>query len=221
MSILANIRMAGVVLCGLGLFSGDVVGQDVGFTIKTGSLGYGGDLAVGLNEYVGLRAGYMTGDLEMKTSLQNAKVKGAIECSSIPLSLDLFPAGGSFRITLAGIVNNNKITMRGDSTEPIDLNGSSYWIQSLDGAIKFDTLSPYAGIGYGNAISKDGNFYFSLDLGVMFHGSPKATATAVSTSDAVQGALDSALEAELVDLNKDLKQFTMWPVLEIGFSYRF
>lgn len=217
------VRIAGIVLCGWGLAVAiaGAADQNVGFTAKVGTLGYGGDLSLGLTDHVGLRAGYTVGEISHSVSLSEADVEGAIKCNAIPLMIDFFPAGGSFRITFGAVANNNKITLSADPKESLKLNGVPYFVDSLDGTVKFDKWSPYVGIGCGNAVSKDGNWYFSCDIGIMYHGQPNASATAEPAPGEDGDILNAALDWEIEKFNDDVKGFVVWPVISVGVSVRF
>jgi hypothetical protein len=135
--------------------------------------------------------------------------------------MDFFPAGGAFRITVGGIINNNEIALSADPKEPLELEGTHYGIESLTGSIEFSKFSPYVGIGCGNAISKDSDWYFSCDIGLMFHGSPEAGASAVASGGVDQGQLNNALDAEVSQFNDDIAWFTVYPLVSAGMSFRF
>jgi hypothetical protein len=97
---------------------------------------------------------------------------------------------------------------------------------SLTGLVDFDSVAPYLGIGWGNAVSADKKWGFTADLGVVFQGSPNIdlNATLGSTAAAngvTQAQLDAEVAREEANLTDDLDDFDVYPVIAFGASYRF
>ena len=78
---------------------------------------------------------------------------------------------------------------------------------------------PYLGLGYGNAVNSKGGFSFAFDLGVVFQD-PTATVTPSDSCQADPDCRDQAAQEE-ADLNDDLQDFPLYPVISFGLSYMF
>jgi hypothetical protein len=194
----------------------------LGLGVKVGTLGFGADMTMGLTSILNLRAGMNYGKFDVNVVLDEADVEGHLRWMTVPLLLDIHPAAGGFRLSLGGMVNRNKVSLSADPTEPIELEGTDYDITSLDGEIRFAEFSPYVGIGYGNAVGKDGRVHFSCDFGILYHGAPKVTARAVSTLPGEwQARLDEDLQKEVDDFEDDISGFRYYPLISLGFSVAF
>lgn len=191
-----------------------------GVTAKIGTLGYGGDLTLSMGRYLSLRGGYNRMDLEADVTLDEADVRGDLNWQTIPLLLDIHPFANGFRISGGMVQNNNELLLSAAPGETLTFDAGDYVVDGLDGIVKFDKTSYYAGIGFGAATGKDGRWHFSCDLGVMFQGEPQVEATAIATEPAFQGLLDAALEIELDEYRDDIEFLRYYPVVSIGISLR-
>jgi hypothetical protein len=110
--------------------------------------------------------------------------------------------------------------VRGRLTAPHMLGDAIYTpeeVGNLTGTVVTHDVSPYLGIGYGNPVSGRVGFFF--DLGVAFHGNPRASASAdrpVASDPDFQRDLD----AEVQDIQDDLENIIVYPVLSLGISIR-
>ena len=98
-------------------------------------------------------------------------------------------------------------------------------VGSLTGALDFDGISPYLGLGWGKAPKSGKGFGFDLDVGVLFQGSPNVSLMA-SCGTAIMGtqACDDLLadvQDEEVSLSTDAEDFDVFPVVSAGISYTF
>jgi hypothetical protein len=194
---------------------------EVGATVKVGTLGLGAEASVGIAPRLNVRAGYNTLSYERDFTMDDADVTGELDWQTIPILLDWHAFGGGFRISAGGVINNNEVLISADPTEPFELQDAAYWIDSLDGKITFDSTSWYLGVGYGNAVDRDGRWHVSCDFGVMYHGEPKVEATAVAQDPLIQALLDQDLQKEVADFQDDIKAFVWYPVVSVGVSFRF
>ncbi len=101
---------------------------------------------------------------------------------------------------------------------------------NLNTQVGFNSIAPYLGVGWGNAVKKGSQWRFSLDAGVLFQGSPEAKFTTSGTVDAGAGAgaisvndplFQNDIDKEEQNLNDELKDFKALPVISLGTSYRF
>ena len=82
---------------------------------------------------------------------------------------------------------------------------------SVDAYMKVNSVRPYFGIGYGNAIPK-GRVGFRFDVGAMYHGKPEIT------SPNADGDLMKMEGAE--DFNKIISKIKFWPQLSFQITVR-
>jgi len=209
-----------VVIFGLG----SVAQAGVGLTLKAGTTGVGGDLTFRLNENLNLRAGVsyfsMTKDVN--------ESDGEINLLNVPVLVDWHPSKNSgFRISAGAMFSDNYLKLSADKGQTVNINDHDYMVTSLKGKIDFDnTIGPYLGIGWGNAVDTSSRWHFAADIGVAFIGSPNATLDAkLDPADPdltnTQTTLDAAIKKQKSTYEDDYSQFQVYPVLTIGLSYSF
>ena len=196
---------------------------DVG--VNAGTLGAGPTLGVTIvpNKF---RARLTTGFLDYSDSAtsEGIKYEGDLELRNAALIGDYHPFGGLFRLSAGAVINGNEFNATGTvvSGQTYTSNGVTYTAgagDSVNASVEFDDLAPYAGFGWGTA-GVEGGLSLSADIGVMFQGTPEADIS-VDTAPALQAQADRyAREAE-DDLNNELEDFEMYPVIQIGAVYRF
>lgn len=206
---------------------------EVAVTAKGGTLGGGVELTVGLSPLWNVRLGanafnYTDDHREVSSIFYDATAR----LRTASALLDLHPGGGGFRLSAGAIYNDTKID--GNSLVPAsgfyDIGGVQVpagLIGTLNGQIKFDPLVPYVGLGWGNAVGPGRRVRFAADVGAMFQGKGKVTLTPqipagspLNTPIARQ-ALQILLDREEADIEKDVADYTVYPVVSIGVSYRF
>ncbi len=198
---------------------------DVGLTLKAGTLGAGGELTFPLASEMNLRLGGNAFDYIFSRTPSNIDYHAKLELASATALLDYHPGGGGFRVSAGGLLNENRVTLTGvpAAGATFTINGTVYsniQVSSVAGRAEFNQAAPYAGIGYGNAVSHDHRWSVAFDLGVIFQGSPKLRETAIG-SVVGTAAFQSDLGAEVAKAQKDLRPFQYYPVVSLGFSYRF
>jgi hypothetical protein len=135
-----------------------------------------------------------------------------------------------FRLTGGLVFQDNNIEGNGksNSDQKIQIGDQEYTSDQL-GSVKAkvsfpNSVAPYLGIGWGNAVKPGNRWSFSANLGVMFTGSPKVNLTpqfGAAATPQIQDQIQSDVERERQQLENDLKWLNIYPVLSLGISYQF
>jgi len=203
---------------------------DMGVTVKGGTLGVGGELTVGLSEMLNVRVGgnYFTYTFDnvaddregVVTEIDELDLE--VDLQSVSLLLDLHPWNTPFRITGGVIFHNNEFAVTTDYAQRVEVGDRVYTVDNIRGTLTFENeVAPYIGIGYGNVVSEDSRWHLALDIGIMFHGDPQVDLSATANDPLLQSVLDWDIEQEIVEAEADTEDFTMYPVVSVGLSYRF
>ncbi|HEX4964075.1 MAG TPA: hypothetical protein VF173_24835 [Thermoanaerobaculia bacterium] len=207
--------------------------SEVAITPKAGTLGLGAELTVGLSPQWNLRLG---GNAFNYTD-NGREVSGIVYDATAHLRtatalLDFHPGGRGFRLSAGAVYNDTYID--GSSLTPssgfYDIGGVQVpagLVGTLDGRIKFDPVVPYVGLGWGNAVGPGGRVRFAADLGAVFQGKGKVTLTPQIPAGSplndpiARQALQVLLDHEERDIEDDVADYTVYPVVSIGVSFRF
>jgi len=210
----------------VGIILAHTASAEVGITADIGTLGYGGDITVGLCPELNVRAGINVLKLTLNGSAEGkggvpTQLTGKIDFQTIPILLDWHPWASAFRISAGVMVNNNEIGLSAEPGDSVTFNHVTYMVSSVSGKATFDKVAPYVGIGAGNAAASDGHWHFSCDIGVLFQGVPHIDLSAVAGNPMQQQALNYDVAEQQRIIQDDAKLFNVYPVIAAGVSYTF
>ncbi len=145
-----------------------------------------------------------------------------LKLETIPIGLDVYPFRNWFRLTGGMIVNLNEVTGTAiPAAGTITINHVTYsaaQIGQLDAAVKFNRAAPFFGLGFGRSFKPGKHWGMRLDLGAMYHGQPRL---ALSTTQPAFLQLQNDLRQQEQRFNNDAKDYTFYPIIQFGVSYRF
>ena len=219
-------KLIGLVVFGLSLVPA-AHAADFGVYGTAGTVGVGGGVAGSFNSRLGARLGYTAFDYKVKDiESSDLSFDATAELGGLQALLDWYPFGGSFRVS-AGVMENAKVSATARPlTDTYTFDGVTYTtadVARARGTAEFDSFAPYLGLGFGRALSSNGRFAFTADVGVAFTGAADVTLNVTCTPSAVAlcDQIQDDVVAEQAELQADADDFKYWPVLSFGVSYRF
>lgn len=190
---------------------------------RAGTLGLGAEVTKGFTETVNGRFGLNNYTFDKSAAQDGVNYDIDMELENIGAFVDWHPFRGSFRTT-AGIVHNgNGATLKAQSASSYEIGSTTYTgaeVGELKGDLGFDSMSPYVGVGWGNAVDKKGRWTFGVDVGALFQGGADLQ---LSTNGqlASDSTFQSNLETERQRAQDDLGALEVYPVVQAGLGYRF
>lgn len=190
-----------------------------------GTLGWGPNVTFGLGSRVNLRFTFNQFDHSYEGDLDDVEYEIDLELKSGGAFLDIHPGGGSFRLTLGAMYNGNELSGTATPTDTVSLGDVDFPPQAvgpLYARLNVPGAAGYAGIGFGNPVSKDGRLTVMLDLGVMFYSEPDFDLSAPESPFADQRFFQNALAAEEKKIQDDFGELMRYhPVISLGIALRF
>lgn len=190
---------------------------------RTGTLGLGGDVIVNVLTDVNLRLGVGWFDLDFDGEVQDIDYEFDLDLLTFPLLVDWYPFENKFHVSAGIVLNQTEASLDAMYNGTLDIGDETYSAEEigvLSGDLSFRDVAPYIGIGWGNAFGKARRWGFMTDLGVAFTGSPNIALSATGTL-----AGDPDFQADLAreerDLQDDLDDFKIYPVLSANLYFRF
>lgn len=210
--------LAALVLLMTGIANAD---NNFGVGLKAGTLGLGLEASWEPLPYMDIRLGANAYDYTDNGSQAGVPYDAT-------LTLDNYYVTGNFhfpispmRITGGLYANGNEFQMRNDDALDLDIGGINYpgaGIGTLTSVASFESTAPYLGIGFDFTLA--GKVGLNLDFGVLWQGEPNVTLEADGIL-AQDPGFQSALEDERLELEDEMSEFKAWPVVSIGFVYKF
>jgi len=217
-------KLRSIALAAAALLAGAQAAQADGVAVgvKAGTLGGGVELTTNVIPML-LNARIQANGFRYNTTVTNTSVHydAKLKLFSVGALADFYPFAGKFRVTAGAYYNGNKLTLTGVPTAAsYTFNGTTYTAAqagTVTGTMDFNKFAPYAGIGWGDAVSSGSPIGFNIDLGVLYQGKPKTTLTATGAA----AGLTTDIAAEQTKLDNNVKKYKFYPVASIGISYHF
>ena len=201
---------------------------ELGVGIHASTLGLGADCVLELQHQLNIRGTANTLSRSFDGEESGNDYTFDLSLFSVGGMVDYHIFDGGFRLSGGVLLNSNAADMEAEVTvtEDYEIGGQTYSASEVGlftGEMEFSSLAPYAGIGWGNAVGVTKSLGLMLDLGVAFQGSPTialGTSTQLPNAQAQQ-ELEENLRAEEADLEDEISEFTLYPVVSLGLTYRF
>jgi len=189
---------------------------------QIGTLGIGLNIGYQVNEIFKTRFNMNYLGYARSESLNGVKVDANYTSATFGLLADVHPFSGRFRMTgglyyASMVLDATANPQRGQSYKIGDKTYRGEELGSGQGSAKWQRLAPYLGIGFGPGAGGDSGFSFSADIGALMIGAPDVS-MGFSGPRVSRGDI-SKYESEAK--NSIRSNLPFWPVLSLGFAYRF
>lgn len=191
--------------------------------LQAGTHGVGIGYAQPLTSWLGVRADVNGFGLSHNFSAGDLDYDAHLHLFGVGTYVDLFPIRSSgFRLSTGLLFNDDYLngTATPNSAGNITINGTTYHLpnSSVNARIKEPTVMPYLGIGYGHKPTAKRGLGFTADIGVAF-GRPRTDFNVSPDIAAAAGPENVAAEEQQVRNKAD--KYHIYPIVQIGVSYRF
>jgi hypothetical protein len=201
-------------------------------TPEISTLGVGATVTKSITPNFNAKVGINGLGVSRDISISDVDYKAKINLFNVSTLVDYLPWQKSgFHVT-GGLVfqdNNLEGTGKANNGGKININGQDYdtttQLESVKAKLSFaNSVAPYIGLGWGNAVKPGKHWGFSTNLGVMFSGSPKIDLTpvfALGANQTVKDEINNNIAAEKKKQEDDLNWLNIYPVFSVGISYQF
>ena len=208
-------------------------------SLELGTLGYGANVAWGVNDSVELQAGWAGMNFDVSTDVggndsiinwtkvlgdeydnYEGKLNADVDFSTPYLGVQLRPMKNWLTVGTGVMVPSHEITATLNTTQnsQIVLNGTEHPVNVGDTIVVHaenkNLLAPYLTLGFRpNVTNRFGAF---AEVGAAYVGKYDATVTTTSASGADLSSLQADLQKEVKD-----SSFSWYPIAKVGATYRF
>jgi hypothetical protein len=220
--------LLGLLFCGLcfprGVDAQESValGQDrssIAFSVQASTMGPSVGLHVGVSESLRFRARGAFAPYSTTESIDDedvdAQVDGDVQVGGPELRLDWHPFQSSFHLSGGILYNITEADALIEPTSDFEFSENKTFSQErvgeMNATASYSSFSPYAGLGFGDALS--GAWGFRVELGAYYVGSPEF--------DFEGEGLIKPTERNEVVLEQGFESFQLYPHFSFGLSYQF
>ncbi len=193
--------------------------------VVASTLGFGAEAGYAFNARLALRVAGHAFSLDQDGEESGIDYEADLDLSNFGAYLDWHPFAGAFRLSAGWFATDNRLegTGRPRAGGGYDIGGVTFTtaeVGTLQAQVDLGSSAPFLGLGWlwGR---NDGGLIFSVDLGVLFQGSPDVELRSVGGTLSANPVLLDALAAEASELEDDLDQYELYPVVALGLGYRF
>lgn len=190
--------------------------------VTGGSLGLGPEAGVRINPAIGLRASASFLDFGHDFDVNDIVYDGKVKLESYGANIDLYPLDNGFRVSAGFRVDHNRVNVSATPTVPVTVGDISFTpaqIGMLSGTVWAENFAPMLTLGYAGGLSKA--VKFGVDAGAMFQGRPTVrdlNSTGMLADDPI---FVSQLARERQDLNDKMRDYKVYPILQLSLFYAF
>ena len=195
-------------------------GLSVGVT--GGTLGIGPEVGFRISPTFGIRANATFLGISEDVDSDGIEYNGDLDLQSYGAMLDVHPFGGGFRISGGARIAKNRIGLKATPTEDVEVGNRVFTpaqIGTLTGRIKPKDFAPTLTLGWGGGLMS--GIKFGVDAGVMFQGRPKVTRLSANGTAASRPEFQDALAQERLEIEDDIDDFKLFPILQLSVGYQF
>lgn len=211
----------------------------VGVGVKMSMLGPGVQIATPLSQRINLRFGFNMFNYNRTFDNDGISYRGQLNWRSAETHFDWFPFGGAFHLSPGALIyNGNQITANASVPGGSDftLNHVGYTSDPTNpvtgtGKLDFVKAAPMLLAGWGNLVPRTKHFGVPFEFGVVFQGTPRTVLNltgnacdpggnncrAISSDPTIQ----ANIQAQQTKISNDVKPFKYYPIISIGFGYKF
>lgn len=195
--------------------------NDFGVGLKAGTLGLGLEASWQPLPYLELRVGANAYDYSDDGSMAGIDYDQDLSLESFYGTANIHFPISPMRVTAGIYSNGNELLLLNDDQIDQNIGGITYpgaGIGTIRSATTFSSSAPYFGIGFDFTLA--GKIGMNVDFGLLWQGDP-VVELAVDGPLASDPGFQASLEAERLELEDDLSDYKAWPVLQLGFVYKF
>jgi len=198
---------------------------DVSVALRMSTLGVGIEIGKLLTDHLGARVGANYSKVSTSKAQSDIAYDLSLKFHAVSALLDLYPGNrGSFHVTGGVMTNPVTVSATGQPTGgTFTLNGTTYpssQVGTLTASLKFPSVAPYLGLGFGTA-ARGAPVFFAFDLGAVL-GQPTITLDATGTACGAGTACAANLQAQADTTQHDVRKYLkVYPVVSLGIGLRF
>lgn len=192
---------------------------EFGVGVKASTLGAGIELGTALTDTLAARVALNKYSKDDDQTIDDIDYTAELDLNSSALFLDWHPFSGTFHLTAGYLFSNSDLSASATPANSVEIGGTVYNpsdIGRIDATVNLGS-GPYVGLGWGNVAAK--GFGFTFELGVVQQGTPDVDLTIEDPNGVI--AANNDIEKERKNMEDDLDEFDLYPVVSLGVSYGF
>lgn len=187
-----------------------------------GSLGIGPEVGFRPSPIVGLRVSATFLGLGHDVDVEDINYHGDLKLRSWGANADLYPFRNGLRLSAGFRVSRNRIDLTATPNEAVRVGETVYTpeeIGTIEGKVRARRFAPTFTLGY--AKNRERGFAWSVDAGVMLHGTPRTEDVVATGQLATNPLFQEDLARERAEIEDEVDNHKVYPIVQISVGYTF
>ncbi len=197
---------------------------DNGLGVKASTLGAGVEYERLFNDNLGMRLGLNYFQFDSDLSVGDINYDSSVNLQSASAIMDWYPFTDAFRLSGGFMYNGNDADITATPNTPVIIGDTVYTPQmvgTLTSSVTFNTVAPYAGVGWSSGRETNEGLIVAFDIGVLFQGPPNIENYQATGPIADDPSFQADVDKEVAKLEDDLDSYKYYPVVALTLTYRF
>lgn len=192
----------------------------------SGSIGTTGGTAeakVKVAPILAIRGGYNYFQYEADDTYDDIAYQGDLDLSTAGAFLDLHPFGNAFMLTGGAYFGEKTLDLFATPTANVEIGNQTFTpaqVGTLNMKGDLEDTAPFLGLGWDSSFDTKG-LSFRFIAGAMFTGTPDVSLTASGGTLSNDSNFQAQLAQEEQNLQSDVDDYEIYPVVQLGLNWAF
>ncbi len=149
---------------------------------------------------------------------------GDFDFDTVGAFIDMHPMANGFLISGGAYLGDRKIRLAATPTTPVDIGGAVFTpsqVGTLTGTVELQDIAPFIGVGFDNTFTRQGHWGVRAIVGAAISDDPGVTLDSTGGTLSNSTAFRARLADESRQIESDAEGYGVFPVVQLGLSYRF
>lgn len=172
-----------------------------------------------------LRGGFNYLQYGVDDNYDDIEYDGDLDLTTWGAFVDLRPFANSFIVTGGAYFGDKALELTSTPTQPVQVGNQTFTPQqigTLNANADLKDTAPFVGLGWDTTFQNSGGgLGFKFIVGAMFTGSPEVTMTSTGGTLSNDSNVRQQLAIEAQNLEDDLNDYEVYPVVQAGLTWAF
>lgn len=192
--------------------------------VIAGSRGVGLELQYAWSDELVLRGTVDALNAETGGRYRGFDYRVAGEGRSVGVFVDYHPGGSPWLMSGGVFLGEPEVDLIGRPVRAVRVGGAVFTpaqIGEVRGGIEANIASPFVGVGYDDTFTANRRWGARVLIGAAFSGTPRVQLASRGGTLSNSRAFQVRLAAEIEDLEEEIEPYTVYPVAQVGLTFRF
>jgi hypothetical protein len=189
-----------------------------------GTVGANIEATAQITPYVQVRGGFNYFEYAIDDTFDDIAYDGNLDLSNFSGFLDFRPFGNGFVLSGGAFVGDKALDMTARPTTNVRIGDVTYTpaqVGQIALNAAMEDVAPFVGLGWDTTFQGESPLGFKVIVGAMFTGSPTVDLTASGGTLSSDPTFQAEVAKEERNLQDDVNDFEVYPVAQVGLTYRF